>query len=114
MLDSSLSRAARGVPHGLRCAPGGCCHPCGMGGRLGSPRPRSLVGLHPENCWPRHTPRIRSNTVRSCFATICNVTLRAVPNAMGNMVTGTYLPGYILQRVTTGSLERHQEWMMPM
>ena len=34
-----------------------------------------------------------SNTERSCFATICNVTLCTLPNAMGNKVRVTYLPG---------------------
>src|SRR5260370_35214536 len=49
-----------------------------------------------------------SNTERSCFATICNVTLRAVPNAMGNKVIVTYLPGYVLRRATNRYPKRDQ------
>jgi histidinol-phosphatase (PHP family) len=83
----------RGVRHGLRCMPADRCPPYGTAGRRGSLHPRSTAGPRPDSCWPRHTPRMRSNTVRSCFATICNVTLRALSDAMGDKVTLTYLSG---------------------
>src|SRR5579863_9834863 len=52
---------------------------------------------------PANTARGRGNvwlnTVRSCFATICSVTECTVPNATGDEVIVSYLPGKATHRV---------------